>query len=459
MMIPTLLVNDLDLIKTICVKDFDHFSNHRTFVPEDVDPLFGKNLFALKDQRWREMRAILSPSFTSSKMRGMFTLMSDCAEKWVDFFMNKNQDVIELDMKDSLTRYTNDVIATCAFGIEVDSLNNPDNNFYVMGRKATDLTSLRRKLKLMGYLIIPWLYKLLKVTFLEDDVKEFFYNLVDDTIRVREEKGIVRPDMIHLMMEAKKGKASKTEGDEKVMDTGFATAQESNISRGTPSAPVKITNQDIASQVMIFFFGGFDSTSSAMCFVAHELVENPDVQSRLRDEIMETRAQYHGKLSYEALLKMKYMDMVISATTTPWLIILLAFTDRVCNKPYTIQPTKPGEKPVQLSVGQNIIVPIYGLHHYYKYWPHPERFDPERFSDENKDKILPYTYLPFGVGPRNCIGSRFALLELKALFFHMLSRFELVPTDKTQIPLKLCKTSINPMAEMGFWMGLKKLEN
>nr|CAH7744904.1 unnamed protein product [Callosobruchus chinensis] len=378
MMIPTLLVNDLDLIKTICVKDFDHFSNHRTFVPEDVDPLFGKNLFALKDQRWREMRAILSPSFTSSKMRGMFTLMSDCAEKWVDFFMNKNQDVIELDMKDSLTRYTNDVIATCAFGIEVDSLNNPDNNFYVMGRKATDLTSLRRKLKLMGYLIIPWLYKLLKVTFLEDDVKEFFYNLVDDTIRVREEKGIVRPDMIHLMMEAKKGKASKTEGDEKVMDTGFATAQESNISR---------------------------------------------------------------------------------ATTTPWLIILLAFTDRVCNKPYTIQPTKPGEKPVQLSVGQNIIVPIYGLHHYYKYWPHPERFDPERFSDENKDKILPYTYLPFGVGPRNCIGSRFALLELKALFFHMLSRFELVPTDKTQIPLKLCKTSINPMAEMGFWMGLKKLEN
>nr|CAH7744913.1 unnamed protein product [Callosobruchus chinensis] len=205
-------------------------------------------------------------------------------------------------MKDSLTRYTNDVIATCAFGIEVDSLNNPDNNFYVMGRKATDLTSLRRKLKLMGYLIIPWLYKLLKVTFLEDDVKEFFYNLVDDTIRVREEKGIVRPDMIHLMMEAKKGKASKTEG---FKSTATSVA-------GTPSAPVKITNQDIASQVMIFFFGGFDSTSSAMCFVAHELVENPDVQSRLRDEIMETRAQYHGKLSYEALLKMKYMDMVIS---------------------------------------------------------------------------------------------------------------------------------------------------
>nr|CAH7721221.1 unnamed protein product [Callosobruchus chinensis] len=427
LLVPTLMIRDPELIKTICVKDFDHFSNHRTFVPEDVDPLFGKNLFALKDQRWRDMRAVLSPSFTSSKMRGMFLLMSDCAEKWVQFFLNKNQEVIDVNLKDSLTRYTNDVIATCAFGIEVDSLNNPDNIFYTMGRRATDFNSLSRRLKFMGYFIVPWLYRLLKISFFEEDIKEFFYKLVDDTIRVREEKGIVRPDMINLLME------------------------------GKSSAPMKITNEDIASQVMIFFFGGFDSTATTMCFVAHELVENPDVQSKLREEIMETKAQCKGKLSYEALLKMKYMDMVISETLRKW--PLAVFTDRVCTKPYTIQPTKPGEKPVQLSVGQNLLMPVYGIHHCYKYYPHPERFDPERFNDENKDRISPYTYIPFGLGPRNCIGNRFALLEMKAIFYHMLSQFELVPTDKTQIPLKLSQSSINPIAERGFWMGLKKLQH
>nr|CAH7721220.1 unnamed protein product [Callosobruchus chinensis] len=441
LLVPTLMIRDPELIKTICVKDFDHFSNHRTFVPEDVDPLFGKNLFALKgtlsaDQRWRDMRAVLSPSFTSSKMRGMFLLMSDCAEKWVQFFLNKNQEVIDVNLKDSLTRYTNDVIATCAFGIEVDSLNNPDNIFYTMGRRATDFNSLSRRLKFMGYFIVPWLYRLLKISFFEEDIKEFFYKLVDDTIRVREEKGIVRPDMINLLMEARKVPTPIT---------------------GKSSAPMKITNEDIASQVMIFFFGGFDSTATTMCFVAHELVENPDVQSKLREEIMETKAQCKGKLSYEALLKMKYMDMVISETLRKW--PLAVFTDRVCTKPYTIQPTKPGEKPVQLSVGQNLLMPVYGIHHCYKYYPHPERFDPERFNDENKDRISPYTYIPFGLGPRNCIGNRFALLEMKAIFYHMLSQFELVPTDKTQIPLKLSQSSINPIAERGFWMGLKKLQH
>nr|CAI5864505.1 unnamed protein product [Callosobruchus analis] len=163
LLVPTLMVRDPELIKTICVKDFDHFSNHRTFVPEDVDPLFGKNLFALKDQRWRDMRAVLSPSFTSSKMRGMFLLMSECAEKWVKFFLNKNQEVVEVNLKDSLTRYTNDVIATCAFGIEVDSLNNPDNIFYTMGRRATDFNSLSRRLKFMGYFIFPWLYRVSQI--------------------------------------------------------------------------------------------------------------------------------------------------------------------------------------------------------------------------------------------------------------------------------------------------------
>ncbi|VEN59663.1 unnamed protein product [Callosobruchus maculatus] len=90
--------------------------------------------------------------------------------------------------------------------------------------------------------------------------------------------------MIHLLMEARKGKLKSEE--ETVIDTGFSTVQESAVLKG--DAPTEITNQDIASQAMIFFFGGFDSVSNMMCFMAHELAENPEVQSRLREEIMET---------------------------------------------------------------------------------------------------------------------------------------------------------------------------
>nr|CAI5847741.1 unnamed protein product [Callosobruchus analis] len=370
--VPTLYIRDLELLKQLCVKDFDHFVEHRSFVPDNCDPLWDKNLFALKGQRWKEMRPILSPSFTSSKMRAMFVLMSDCAKRFVKFFADKNEKIIELEMKDSFTRYCNDVIATCAFGIECDSLNQPNNSFYAMGRKTTDFSSFLMLIKFIGYSFVPWLFQLLKVPLFDEEVKNFFYHLVDETIKTREEKGIVRPDMIHLLMEARKGKVKQEE--ETNIDTGFSTVEESTVLKET-----------------------------------------------LR----------------------KWPNNVAS--------------DRVCTKPYTIEPSKPGEIPIHLKKGDTIWMPIYGLHHDYRYFPHPERFDPERFSDENKDKIVPYSYLPFGAGPRNCIGSRFALLETKAVLFHLLSQFEIVPINKTQIPLKLNKKSFNFVAENGFWLGLMKL--
>ncbi|KAG5895436.1 hypothetical protein JTB14_037595 [Gonioctena quinquepunctata] len=105
------------------------------------------------------------------------------------------------------------------------------------------------------------------------------------------------------------------------------------------------------------------------------------------------------------------------------------------------------------------MIPILGFHRDPKYFPDPELFDPERFSDENKGNIDPNVYIPFGLGPRNCIGSRFALLETKILFFHVLSHFELVPVEKTSIPLRICRKSFNPIAEGGFWLGMKHLRN
>lgn len=101
-------------------------------------------------------------------------------------------------------------------------------------------------------------------------------------------------------------------------------------------------------------------------------------------------------------------------------------------------------------------IPIMGLHRDEKYYSNPERFDPERFNDENKTNITPYSYLPFGTGPRNCIGSRFALLEMKLLLFHLIEKFEIVPIAKTQIPLKIDRKQINLSAEGGFWVGLKR---
>ncbi|KAK9710728.1 Cytochrome P450 [Popillia japonica] len=154
---------------------------------------------------------------------------------------------------------------------------------------------------------------------------------------------------------------------------------------------------------------------------------------------------------------MKYMDMIVSETLRKWPAAIT--TDRMCSKSYTIEAVNPGEHAIHLKPGDVVVVPINGIHRDSKYFPNTDTFDPERFGDENKGNIKPYTYMPFGLGPRNCIGSRFAILETKTIFFYMLSKFNFVAIDKTQIPIKLCRKNLNPVGENGMWIGIEPRTN
>lgn len=131
-------------------------------------------------------------------------------------------------------------------------------------------------------------------------------------------------------------------------------------------------------------------------------------------------------------------------------------TDRKCTKTYTIEPKSPEEKPLIVEEGTTIWIPIYPIQRDPDYWPEPEKFDPERFNDENrKENIIPYSFLAFGVGPRNCIGSRFALMEVKTLFFKLLSKLEINVCEQTPIPMKINKTSPMITADPGFFLHVK----
>nr|AKZ17701.1 cytochrome P450 monooxygenase CYP9Z63 [Tenebrio molitor] len=450
---PTLLIRDPDLIKQITVKDFDHFVDHRGFVPTESDPLLGKSLFSLSGMKWREMRSTLSPSFTSSKMKYLFPIISQNGEQFVKHFQEQDKDVVTVEMRDVITKFTNDVIANAVFGYECNSLKDPNNEFYLMGKIGTNLANFRTLFVVIGSIVIPQFIKLFKITFFPKNMTQFFSRIVKENIDSREKRGVVRPDMINLMLQARKPNF-KYEHSLSIPDTGFATVEESDIGQDQKFSKKDITDEDITAQALIFFFAGFDSVSSLLCFMSHELAVNQDVQEKLMQEVDDTWNECDGKITYEALMSMKYMDMVVSETLRKWPNAIA--TDRVCTKPYTIEPKSPNEKPLRLEVNDNVLISMYAIHRDPQYYPDPDRFDPERFSDENKSKIHPYTYLPFGTGPRSCIGSRFALMETKVLFFHLLSSFEIVPVEKTQIPIRFSRKAINMSAEKGFWVGLKK---
>ncbi|XP_019700141.2 cytochrome P450 9e2-like [Harpegnathos saltator] len=400
---PLVLLRDPELIKDVMVKDFEHFPDHKGFASEEVDPLF------------------------ASKMKVMFELVSKCSYEFAEYLADHPELCSSIDTKESFRRYTTDVIATSAFGISVNSMKDRDNEFFIRGLEISKFSGFKATLKFIFLRACPRLAKVLGLSFFSPATSQFFKKIVAETIRVREEQSIVRPDMIHLLMRAR-----DKEG---------------------PSMH-EMTLDDIVAQALIFFLAGFDTSATLMCFVVHELAVHRDIQDRLWEEIEAHFADGNGEITYEAMSKMVYMDMVVSEALRKYPPVV--FIDRLCAKKYELPPAKPGYKSVVVERDCMTWTPVYALHHDPKYFPNPSKFNPERFSNENKDKIVPYTYLPFGLGPRKCIGNRFALMETKLLLAYLLHRFIFKTTEKTVDPIVFDKKQFTLQPDGGFWIALEK---
>ncbi|XP_011303493.1 cytochrome P450 9e2-like [Fopius arisanus] len=418
---PIIMIRDRELGKIITVKSFDHFVNHRKFIDPNLDPLFGNLIFSLKDDHWRRIRNLISPAFTSSKMKAAFKLIADCASNYADYFAEESRlKPLECNTKDAFTRYTNDVIGTFAFGVSIDSIRNRENEFYILGKKSTSFEGMAMvRLTLMRF--VPRFCKLFNIKFATDDVRHFFTNLVKETIAMRDEKGVSRPDLIQLMMETRNDKDGK-----------------------------KLSVLEMTSQAYGFFFAGFDTSSTLMCFVAQEIAEKSHVQEKLQREVDEVFEEHQGDPPYEAINNMVYLDAVINEALRMYPVA--PFQDRLCNSEFELPPALPGEKPLVLKPGDVVWLPIYCIHRDPEYFDNPEVFDPERFVKGDKSSAFAVNSMTFGQGPRACIGNRFAILETKILFAYLLRKCRLTPGSKMITPMRISKSSFIMKAEGGFWV-------
>lgn len=329
----------------------------------------------------------------------------------------------KFEARDAFTRYTSDVIATSAFGIKVNSLKDQDNEFYLQG---VDATSFRPSfvVKLLLMQIFPKLMRSVGATFLSKATDRSFKKIISETVETRKRKGIVRQDMIHLLMQSMNQEDSQ------------------------------VTIEDIMGQAFIFFLAGFESAASLMCFVAQELATHPDVQNKLYQEIKKQLEEDRGQITYDSLMKMKYLDMVVKETLR--LFPPAPFTNRQCVKEYDLPSPMDGYPGCRIEKGTLIMVSIFGLHHDPKYFPEPEKFDPERFSEQNKGNIDQYTYMPFGYGPRQCIGNRFVLMETKIVIVNILRKFVIKISGKSPYPVVFSPRRFTTFAKGGFWLSFEE---
>lgn len=132
-----------------------------------------------------------------------------------------------------------------------------------------------------------------------------------------------------------------------------------------------------------------------------------------------------------------------------------AWLERVCNKPLEIREKSETSEALTLVPGDCVVIPMDAIQKDPQYFPDPEIFNPDRFLDKsseiNKDVIM-----PFGIGPRQCIASRFALMQTKVFFYTLLAKFTLKTNDETVQELKLVKGTLLRKIEGGVCLDLVK---
>lgn len=289
------LVIDPNLVKSVFCTDFQYFHDRGIFYDEINDPV-SAHLFSLSGIKWKNLRTKLTPAFTAGKIKYMFPSIEICANEMVNLIERETSKCEKIEIKDLLARYTTDVIGSCAFGLECNSLKNPTAEFRRMGKRAFTQTRWDT-FKMIVMRSYPNLAKILRFSVFAPVVSKFFKRVLEETIEYREKNNVVRPDFLQLLIHLKNGKSL----DEDIIEK----AKLDNI-----------TMNEIAAQAFIFFLAGFETTSTAMSFAILELSLNDDIQERARKEVYEVLEKYENKICYEAVVELHYLDQIISGKCT-----------------------------------------------------------------------------------------------------------------------------------------------
>ncbi|XP_039629836.1 cytochrome P450 3A30-like [Polypterus senegalus] len=398
---PVLGIMDTSMIKTILVKEcYSVFTNRRNFGLNG--PLYDAVSIA-EDDIWKRIRHVLSPTFTSGRLKEIFPIVKHYADNLQQNAQKISNTKEPALMKDLFGSYSLDVVGSCSFSVDIDSINNPKDPFVANLKKMVKFSFFNPLFLLCAFFpfLIPLFVKM-NLCFFPSAVMEYFYDYLR-RIKAERTKNVHdnRVDFLQLMVDSQMNDESESE-------------------KG-------LTDHEILSQSMIFMFAGYETTSTTLSFMSLNLATHPDVMKKVQEEI-DKFLPNKAPLTYDALMEMEYLDMMVNESLR--LHPPGSRIERVCKKTIELNG-------VTIPRGTVCIIPAFILHRDPEHFPDPEAFKPERFSKEMKESMDPYAFLPFGSGPRNCIGMRFALLIMKAAIVQLLQNFDFVPTEDMQYPAEL----------------------
>lgn len=281
---PATMIRNMDLLKRVMISDFDHFMSRGVYYNEKDDPV-SAHMFSLSGSKWKTLRTKLTPTFTSGKMKLMFPIIVDISKRFAETCGEAAlADPEGFEIKKLTSLFTTDVIGNCAFGIECNSLKEPDNNAFRLANDKVFHRPLWKIAVLHFAQNFPDMARRMGVCSSNEGLNEFYMDLVRSSMENRRKNPQPRNDFMNLLLQMHDNPATEAE---------------------------RMTFNEIVAQSFLFFIAGFETSSSTMQFALYELARNPEIQEEAVVHIRTVLARHNNEFTYECMQELDFLHRII----------------------------------------------------------------------------------------------------------------------------------------------------
>lgn len=359
------------------------------------------------------------------QIKSIYPIIQNSCSKLTLYIKEKTTKISEdgFQAKTLIDKYTLDLVSNSIFGHDPQAFSDEHNIFVEMADAIAEQTFqlYNRIFWGSGLPVVKFFWN---APFFTKKVVDFFNEMTKNAISYRESSKIEQNDYLQFLIDLKKKK--------------------------------EIPDIDMAANEGLVFIDAVDTASLLISNGLFSIGENKRVQEKLREEIKKTIKEF-GRIDYDILMdKMPYLDQVTNEALRfhpP-----IPITTRQCTEP--VQISLRDNSKITVEKGTTALIPIWSIHHDPEHYQDPENFYPERFDEENggikafKDKGV---YLPFGGGPKICLGMRLVILEIKAAFVEIVDKFNISVNRKTIQPLELDRNEFFYVPKGGVWLNFKEI--
>ncbi|HIA05763.1 MAG TPA: cytochrome P450 [Flavobacteriales bacterium] len=380
------LISKPEYVKYILQENNRNYTKTSGYKPLKL--LLGKGLITSEGDLWLKQRRLFQPAFNRESIMNYTKIVGECVDDLLLEWNNIDPDSKLLNVSHEMMKNTMVIVGRTLFSSD---LSKDTALVWEWMTYALEYVNNRTKTYPFNFSSKIPLPKNIRFTKAVASLDNMLYRKIDER---RKEKGDFT-DLLSMMMSAKDEETGKGMSDGQLRD-----------------------------EIMTIFLAGHETTANALTWTWYLLSQHQEIEEKLHRELDEI---LKGEIpSYQNLGNLRYTAQVVQESMRLYPPVWMIGRR-------TINEDQIGQ--YHIPKGVDVAISPYVLHHHSEYWDQPEVFDPDRFSSENIKKQIPYSYIPFGGGPRLCIGENFAMMEMILIVAKVAQKYKLLLPKGTKVEI------------------------